>query len=225
MRNLKTSVGTTAKGGTSVAMISKFRSGIFSPSHLTRFRPDLLKEPGDGVPDLCSASQAAPRQADQADKAVTGIDRNNIIIACTAQAIDEQRLDIGGQVAQNRIIVDERLPFLQLKQRLGGPCRTGIVGHHRLCPCAGEEEGHIDRYMKTFPLLVSHMEVWQGQVASWYEPVLASAGPLLAEEHGAGLANADQLTVAKLQQMGVARGDDLAAQFAAFRLRACGPLP
>src|SRR5579885_612256 len=199
MRSLKRSVGTAAKGGTSVSIISKFRSGIFSPSHLPRFRPDLLKEPCDGFPDLCSAPQAAPRQADKTDKPVTGIDRNDIIVASASHAIDKQRLDIGCQIAQNGIVINERLPFLQVEQRFGCPCRTGIIRHHRLCPCAGEEEGHIDRYAKTFPLLIRHMKVWQCQVASWYEPVLAGTGPLLAEEHRTGLTNADQFTVAELQ--------------------------
>src|SRR5579885_184002 len=236
MRNLKVSVGTAANGGTSAPITSKFRSGMLPSSCIfyvgafhvatsgclpvchraSRLRLcfDVGEECADGLPHLLAAAQAAPGEADQADKLVAGIDGNDIVFATAAYAIDEQCLDIRLHLVQDGVVVDQFLPACQLQQRFRCPRRAGIEGHDALR--RAEYVDHIDGYGHALPLLVAHVEIGQGQVAVGDEQVFAACCPTLAEEQRTRLAGADHLASARFEQVAVLFWNDLVAQFAVF---------
>src|SRR5689334_9103912 len=110
MRSLKVSVGSAAKAGTSTPVISKFRSGIDLSFRYPGFCPNINKKRFNGLPDRVPSAQTLPATADQADELITGIDRDNVIFAPILYPVDEQRLHVGFQLVQNRVVVDKRAP-------------------------------------------------------------------------------------------------------------------
>src|SRR5579875_220094 len=95
-------------------------SGLASdaPLNNARFGTQTREEIRNRLPDLFSAAQTAPFEADQAYQLVTGIYRYYEIFAIIlavpiAYAIDKQSLDIRLQFVQDRVIPDKLVPSLQ----------------------------------------------------------------------------------------------------------------
>src|SRR2546423_7605969 len=123
-RSLKTRVGTAAKAGASAPTTSKFRSGIQLSFRGLRFCPKVRKELLNRFPGLLSPAQTFPGNADQADKLITSINWDDVMLTCVLHTIDKQRLDVGLQVIQDRIAHGQCLPFLQVKHGLHSSRRT-----------------------------------------------------------------------------------------------------
>src|SRR5258708_35798044 len=81
-------------------------------------------EPGeearDLAPRLVAAGEPVPAEADDADQSVTLVDRDEVAVARAADAVDEQRLDVGLELRQHRVVRLEKDPGVEGDQALGG---------------------------------------------------------------------------------------------------------
>src|SRR6266487_215000 len=129
MRNLKVSVGTTAKAGASASTTSKLRSGILISPHRPGLCSYILKKSGYGFPGLRTAAQPFPRHANQADKLVTRVNRDDVMFALVLHPVDQECLDIRLQVLQNRVVIHKCLPAAEIEQGFSSTSRAGIKSH------------------------------------------------------------------------------------------------
>src|SRR6266542_5964339 len=123
MRNLKISVGTTAKAGASASTTSKLRSGILISPHRPGLCSYILKKPGYGFPGLRTAAQTFPGHANQTDKLVSCVNRDDVMFALVLHPVDQECLDIRLQILQNRVVIHKHLPAAEIEQ--GFRCSGG----------------------------------------------------------------------------------------------------
>src|SRR2546423_13169050 len=103
MRTLNDNNGTAEYGTTSALSIASCKSGMAA---LAGERSPLLEsreKSANFAPDFCAARKSAPVRADQADKLVTFIDGNEIVLRHASpshmpDAIDKQCCHIRGHV-------------------------------------------------------------------------------------------------------------------------------
>ena len=82
-------------------------------------------------PHFCSAGEAFPVHANQADQLVAFVDGEQVVLgggvsAGIAQAVDQQAFHVGFHFVQNRIALDNVVPGFQRQQRFGRARRAGI---------------------------------------------------------------------------------------------------
>ena len=107
----------------------------------------------------------------------------------------------GSKLAQDRVVLRQRLPGLRRHQRFGRPRRARVEGDDPPRRRAVQEEGQVDRQLQALPRLVGQAEVGQVPDAPGHAPVLRRA--LAAEQDGAGVAGAGQPPGGQLDQVGV----------------------
>src|SRR5665648_742387 len=88
-----------------------------------------------------------------------------------ARAVDEQRLHVLLERAQDRVGALDRVPRLQRQQRLGRPHRARIVGDDLPGTAVVEEERHVHRDPQLRPLHVIECEALQRQAAVGHQAV------------------------------------------------------
>src|SRR6266568_1440894 len=191
MRSLKMSVGTAAKAGASAPITSKFRSGIWLSSHRLGFCPYACKKLCNRIPDLFAPTQAFPVNANQTYEFVAGINGDDVVLTNISHPVYEQCLHIGLQVFQDGIVTGKRLPILKDEQGLHRPSRTGIESHATVGDCALKDINHVDGDHQFVPLLITHLEIRQRQVASGHKSILPASRTLTIEEYRASLTSAD----------------------------------
>src|SRR4051794_26686512 len=96
-RSLNARSGAAAWRTGSAPSTAKARSGTAPPRRRPGAATEFREEPADLVPQLRAPRQAAPAGADDADEAVTLVDRHPVVLADAAHAVDQQRLDLGLQ--------------------------------------------------------------------------------------------------------------------------------
>ena len=155
-------------------------------AHLyVRHAATSLKKLVDRFPHLFPAAQPPPPCPNEARQAVAVLDRHDEVLPRAARAVDEERLHVGLQGVEDRVVADEVLPGLELEQRLRGAHRTGVVGLHPLGLARPEEERHLHRDPKARPGRVVHHEVLELQPAVGHEPVVAPRHPRPAARRAA----------------------------------------
>src|SRR5262245_63386804 len=92
---------------------------------------EARKERLDVTPCLRAAVEASPASADDAGQLVADVDRDEEALeaVAAAQSVDEDRLDVGLHLLQDRIGLDEVLPGLEREQRFGRARRARIEAH------------------------------------------------------------------------------------------------
>ena len=131
-----------------------------------------------------------------------------------ADAVDEQGLDIGPQLAEDRVLLDDLGPGVEREERLHGSRRAGVEWNNSAFDARMEEKRHVNRNEQVFPLRVRHLEVSQKLCATGYAPVLASGHAI--EKSRAGFAGTDNLSGGDLNQVRMLMRHGEAAQLAAF---------
>src|SRR5215204_5083204 len=210
-----------------------FRSDLqaHKNSCLSRYRLgallQILEEPVYLLPYLPPSAEAPPVHPDKTDQAVALVHRDEEVLSGPPDPVYEERLNVTFHPLQHRVLGFEFLPGIQLQERLGRSHGARIECHDPLCRRAVEEDSHVDRDSQALPLRVLHLEVFEEQVAVWYEPVAALARRLPIEEDRTRPADAHDLTRGDLQQMPVLRPYRLATQLAELlgSLFLCGLLP
>src|ERR1700723_2883149 len=95
MRTVKASIGEAACGTTAAPSTAKVSSGIGG------LAPELGVELVHAFPDRGAAAEATPVRADDADDAITDVDRGDVLVHGSAflprhaRVVDEESLDIG----------------------------------------------------------------------------------------------------------------------------------
>ena len=168
----------------------------------------------DVLPDFGSSGEAAPMQADETDEMKTFVDGYDVVLGRRADAIDEEGFDIGFHRLERGMLGRDLGPGFQAEQRFNGAGGAGVHGHHPAFRGVVVEEGQVDGDHERFPLQIRHLEVGESPYATGNAEVVGSG--LAAEEHGATVAGAGNLTLAMVQQMLVCRCYLDAAELAVF---------
>src|SRR5579871_5847162 len=88
----------------------KSRSGMGTTLGARRTALQVGEERIDGLPDVAAAGEAAPLGADDADKAIAFVDRDDVAVAAGADVIDDEGFDVGLHVAEELAAGSELLP-------------------------------------------------------------------------------------------------------------------
>src|SRR6266566_676100 len=122
-RTRNASVGTAVCAMATTSSTTKSSSGIARPHDLGA-AAQVGEEGLDRLPHLAAAGKAPPAHADDADEPEALVDRRDEVVvrpsrARAANAVDQEGLDVGLELAQDRVGRLQRLPALQRQQRLG----------------------------------------------------------------------------------------------------------
>src|ERR1700682_724679 len=209
MRSLSARSGSAAKRIGSAPCTWKARSGMARSLELGEEARDLR-------PHLFAAREAVPAQANDADQPVALVDRDAVAVVRVADAVDQQRLDVGLELRQHRVGGLEEPPGIERDEGLGGAGGAGVERRHAVRRAAAEEESEPDGDAQRVPVCIAEPEVHQLFGPSRH-PLPARARPL-AEEHCAGVAGAPQLALAWVDQVRVPRLDRGGTELATLAL-------
>src|SRR5271156_6328985 len=128
--------------------------------------------------------------------------------------IDEQRFDVGPQLAENYILFDDLVPGVEREERLHGSGWAWIKRNDSTVDARMEEERHVDRDQQVVPLRVGHPEIGKKLRTAGDAPILTSGHCI--EEGCAGFAGTDDLSRSELNPMRMLVPQVQAAQLAPF---------
>src|SRR2546423_4405934 len=205
MRSRSPSSGVAAYGTARAPSTLKPRSGMAVPQR--------QEEAADLFPGLGAPGEPAPVHADQANQPVAVIDRHAVMLADSIDAVDEERLDVRLQLAQDGVLLLDRHPRIETDERLGGPGGARIERHHPAGGAAAKEESEADRDAQGVPPVVveTHVPEHLGAGAHAQETSIAAR-----EENGAGSAGTLQRAGRRVDEVVVAGRQARATQLAPF---------
>ena len=156
------------------------------------------------------AGDALPARLHHADELVGAVDRHDRVLRRVGHAVDDERLGVGLEGLQHRVLGAQPLPRLEVELALGRAGRARVEPDHAARDGRDHEEREPDRDLERRPLLVGEHEVVEPHRA-----VADGAELGVARAHRpAGLAHAQDPPLVEVQQVAVLGRERERAQLA-----------